>query len=140
MLIDKLINLWINLDRNSYRIQDLLVLSFFNATQILSFADSPDAETDEDVEEIEEIDLASFVTTTATLLAGNLGTIIFQVTSVGINYSDSAIENDETKRWTPDAKKKITLASSDGTFVAAAIEGGELILLHIVEGKLIVSK
>jgi hypothetical protein len=124
--------------------QDLLVLSFFNETRILSFAASnesamqeDDTEIEAESEEIEEIDLPSFASTAATLHACNIGTLILQITSTGINYIDSGNEAAEARSWKHEEGKKITLATSDERYIVLAIEGGNAILLEESDGKLV---
>lgn len=74
--------------------------------------------------------MPSFDTTTTTILAGNLGSVLFQVTPTGINYFDSEVgDGTSGQKWNGEGGKKITLAASDGEHLVLALEGGELVLL-----------
>lgn len=109
---------------------ELLVLSSFNETRVLSFSSAEGAE-----DEIEEIDLPAFVAETATLLACHLGALFAQVTASGIGYSDGTDAN--VGRWAPEGGKKITLAVTDGTRIVLAVEGGVIVLLEEQAGGLV---
>lgn len=102
--------------------------------------DEDDVAADAEGEEIEEIDLPSFSSTAATLHACNLGALILQITSTGISYCDSSIDNAEVLQWRHEEGKKITLAASDDQHVILAIEGGSLLLCQVVDGKVVVVK
>lgn len=94
-------------------------------------------EVEAESEEIEEIDLPSFASTVATLHACNLGTLILQITSAGISYTGAAIKQGGKQEWRHEARKKITLATSDERYVVLAIEGGSVMLLEVVDGALV---
>lgn len=113
----------------------LLVLSFFNETQILSLTASDSGE-----EEIEEIELPSFSTDRATLLAANLeGGLIVQVTTEGASWGK---ETEEGGKWIDGEGKKITLAAAaeggedgEGKHILVALEGGVVVLLEAQRGQ-----
>ena len=104
---------------------ELLVLSSFNETRVLSFVSTdPDAE-----DEIEEVDIPGFVSDTATLLSCRLGPLFIQVTTRGIGYSDAS--SGAVGDWAPEGGRKVTLAATDGSYLVLAIEGGVVTVLQL---------
>lgn len=112
---------------------ELLVLSSFNETRILTF-NAPSE--DEEVDEIEEIDIPAFVPDKSTLLAGTLGSLLIQVTTDGIGFTNADLV--EEGKWSYEGgSKKVTLGAMVKDYVVLAIEGGILVLLKEEGGAIV---
>lgn len=110
-------------------LDEILVLSSFNQTQIVSFTSNDEAAE----EEIEEVDIPAFVAESATLLACHIGALYIQVRANGIGYSNAA---GTIGSWDSEGKKKVTLAVSYGDFILLALEGGALVVLQVEDGQI----
>ncbi|KAK4702664.1 DNA damage-binding protein 1, partial [Phenoliferia sp. Uapishka_3] len=112
--------------------QKLLVLGFISESKVVSLSSSSaDADGEEDVE---EVDLPVFNTEKATLLAANVGSLLVQVTASGVSYTNE--DGTSTNTWVSDDGKHITLAAAANGHLVLALEGGAVVLLEEVGGKL----
>ncbi|CEQ42082.1 SPOSA6832_03869, partial [Sporobolomyces salmonicolor] len=114
----------------------LLVLGFFNETRVFRLSAAAAADDSGDGE-IEEVELPPFAADTATLLAGNLGSVLVQVTANGVGFSTP--DGAQHGRWLSGGKGKITTAAIKGEQLVVALEGGQLALLGLQDGSLVES-
>ncbi|GAA5973926.1 hypothetical protein JCM21900_005000 [Sporobolomyces salmonicolor] len=114
----------------------LLVLGFFNETRVFRLSATAAADDSGDGE-IEEVELPPFAADAATLLAGNLGSVLVQVTANGVGFSTP--DGAQHGRWLSGGKGKITTAAIKGEQLVVALEGGQLALLELQNGSLVES-
>ncbi|SCZ89850.1 BZ3500_MvSof-1268-A1-R1_Chr1-3g01617 [Microbotryum saponariae] len=112
----------------------LLVMSLFNETQILDPDQSRTGDGDEGIAEVQIPGIRSDV---QTLLAHTSGNHLVQVTaSEVVSVSAEVTSAAPTKvEWRPAHGLQITLAEADGNHVLLALQGGEIELLDVGEGK-----
>ncbi|SGY17674.1 BQ5605_C015g07854 [Microbotryum silenes-dioicae] len=112
----------------------LLVMSFFDETQILDPDQSRTGDGDEGISEVQIPGIRSDV---QTLLAHTSGNHLVQVTaSEVVSVSAEVTSAAPTKaEWRPAHGLQITLAEADGNYVLLALQGGEIELLDVCEGQ-----
>ncbi|KDE08581.1 hypothetical protein MVLG_01354 [Microbotryum lychnidis-dioicae p1A1 Lamole] len=112
----------------------LLVMSFFDETQILDPDQSRTGDGDEGISEVQIPGIRSDV---QTLLAHTSGNHLVQVTaSEVVSVSAEVTSTAPTKaEWRPAHGLQITLAEADGNYVLLALQGGEIELLDVCEGQ-----
>ncbi|KAI5474794.1 DNA damage-binding protein 1 [Pseudohyphozyma bogoriensis] len=111
---------------------DLLVLSFFTETRVLSFTKGLDGE-EGGVEEVDAV--AVFAAELPTILAASVGGLLVQVTAAGVRFVNE--EEEMVQEWKGESRKKITLATTVGDMVVLAVEGGVVVLLEVRGEKLV---
>ena len=100
-----------------------LVVTFISETRVLAI-------TDED--ELEETELAGFVSNSHSLLCCNaLGGHIVQVTPEAVMLANAATGS-AVATWNPPGGSGITVANSTSTHIALALSGGRVVLLEVL--------
>ncbi|SCV68143.1 BQ2448_264 [Microbotryum intermedium] len=112
----------------------LLVMSFFDETQVLDLSDQSTASNGD--EGIAEVQIAGIRSDAQTLLAHQSGNHLIQVTSSEVISVKAEATSASTKgEWRHGHGLQITLAEAYGHHVLLAFQGGEIQLLDVGEGK-----